>query len=649
LPTRSPQAAAAVAGLGFVLGLGLWFFAWRGIAPAGSLEETLKQAQELGLSSATLREGYDKGQELKAWLLGSLLVPGGLLLGWFVASRSRPGARGRADSASATSAAARADAGPGNLLTWKLPWLVVALTALAVAVRPGLVHGPSPWGTFGLLGEEGVYLGAIQALRSGRSLYANLHFPYGPLLIQPLQVWLAIVGDTVVSARAYVLLLHGVGVAGLALTLRLALGRSAVAHWSAAGGAVALAALAPTDLSTLNSALLRPVLAFLPVGMLLAGLRWRRTLPAGSAPRLTPFHLAGGLVAVAALVSLEVGSAAAAGLLLALALGRLGRSPWLQTVTGFGVMLAVALAPMALDGGLRPFVEQAMSTLRLSALGYQSIPYPDPLGLFVSAEGLRGTYRKDALDAATALWCALPPLLIWLALGIGAAGTLGRPLRQPGLPLLCIGASAAVLFRAALGRSDLYHLWFYGAVPVVLIAALLAAGLWGMLAGPRRWAVPGLALLVLAAMLSAQPLEQIRFPQPDQRTTEVSFPRTGRLNVDPETAAHLEAVLSWAKRVPADEGIWFYPSEAMLYYLTDKPLPVAYLWAYDAPTRAMQERAIAELNTTRPRWLLRSQLTFPIDWIPEGELLPQLSLYIQSNYETVGMLPGATLMRRIKR
>jgi len=649
LPVRSPRAAAIIAGLGFLLGLALWFFAWRAIAPAGSLEETLKQAQELGLSSASLREGYDKAQELKAWLLGSLLVPGGLLLGWFLANRSRPGARSRADSASATSAAAPAAAGLGDLITWKLPWLFVALTALAIAVRPGLVHGPSPWGTFGLLGEEGVYLGAIQALRSGRSLYANVHFPYGPLLIQPLQVWLAIVGDTVVSARAYVLLLHGMGVAGLALTLRLALGRSALAHWSAAAAALAVALVAPTDLGTLNSALLRPVLAFLPVGMLLAGLRWHRSLPAGTVPRITPFHLAGGLVAIAALISLEVGSAAAAGTLLALALGRIGRRPWLQAATGLGVMLAVALTPIALGGGLRPFVDQAMSTLELSSLGYQSIPYPDPLGLFLSADGLRGTYPKEALDAATALWCGLPPLLIWLALGVGAAGTLGRPLRQPGLPLLCVGASAAILFRAALGRSDLYHLWFYGAVPVVLIAALLAAGLWGMVAGQRRWAVPILAMLGLAAMLCAQPLEQIRFPQQDERSVEVSFPRTGRLSVDPQTAAHLEAVLSWAERVPADEGIWFYPSEAMLYYLADKPLPVAYLWAYDAPSRAMQERAIAELNTTRPRWLLHSALTFPIDWIPEAELLPQLSLYIQSNYETVGMLPGATLMRRIKR
>jgi hypothetical protein len=236
-----------------------------------------------------------------------------------------------------------------------------------------------------------------------------------------------------------------------------------------------------------------------------------------------------------------------------------------------------------------------------------------------------------------------------LALGVGAAGTIRSAPRKPGLPLLSIGFTAALLFRASLGRSDLYHLWFYGAVPVVLIASILGARVWLLLTGWQRWLVPGVALLALLVMLAAQPLNEVRFPQEEAVTTEVSFPRTGKLVMTAETAAHLEAVLAWAKNLPAEDQVYFYPSEAMFYFLTNKAPPVSFLWAYDAPTRAMQEQAIAELNTSRPRWLLQSKLTFPIDWIPDAELLPQLKLYIQSNYETVGMLPGATLMRRIER
>ncbi len=642
---------AAAAGIGFLVGLAVWFLAWTLLLPAGGVDDSLAQARELGLTSLTIREGYDKGQELRAWLLSLVLVPGGLWLGWKLATRSRPGNRGRQDGRESTGGTARSasESAGRTRLGKRMAWLFVAISALVVTLRPGVLHGPNPWGAFGLLGEEGVYLGTIQALRSGRLLYADLHFPYGPLLIQPLQLWLAIFGDTVVAARGYVLLLHGVGVLGMAVTIRLALGRSLLAHWTAAAGAVALALLAPTELPNLNSALIRPVLAFLPVGMALAGIRWWRTLTSDAGAKVTPFHLAGVLVAIAVLVSVDVGAAAAAGTLLALVTARLGRSPWLQTGAALLLVLVVALAPLAFAGTLGAFVQQSVDTIRLGSLGYQALPYPDPLGLFANADGLRGSYPSDGLDLATATWSIVPPLVIWLALGVGAAGSPRTAPRRPGLPLLCTALTAALLFRAALGRSDLYHLWFYGVVPVLLLLCLLNARLWQVLSGPVRWAVAALSVALVAALLCLQPLDEVRFKQAGATETELTLSRTGTLRLDSATAAHLEAVLSWAERIDRKEGIYFYPSEAMLYFLADRPLPVGYLWAYDAPTRPMQERLIAELNSTRPRWLVHSQLTFPIDWIPEAELLPQLSLYIQSNYETVGILPGATLMRRIQR
>jgi hypothetical protein len=152
-------------------------------------------------------------------------------------------------------------------------------------------------------------------------------------------------------------------------------------------------------------------------------------------------------------------------------------------------------------------------------------------------------------------------------------------------------------------------------------------------------------------MFSTRPMEQVRLQgvAPTADSTRLDLKRTGSIDTDPATAAQIDAVLSWAERLPEHESIWFYPSEAMFYFLTDRPPPNSFLWAYDAPSRDLQERAIAELSKSPPQWLVRSNLGFTIDWIPESELLPQLSLYVQSNYETVGMLPGATLMKRIDR
>jgi hypothetical protein len=645
VPENHPLRPFAFATAGFLLGLAAWILLGR-LLPANSVSDVSKLAGEVGMTSLSLREGYDKGQELRLYVLGTFLVPGGLWLGWFLSTRNRPGSRSRhsGDSTKANSSSY------GSLLTHKLPWAIVALAALTTGLRPDVLHGANPWGNFGLLAEEGVYLGAIQALRTGRTLYAELHFPYGPMLLQPLQAWLSIFGDTIVAARAYVLFLHGVGVIGCALCIRLALGRASLAQWSAAAAAAAIALLAPTELPTLNSALLRPVFAFLPVSMLLAGLRWWRHLPPGPAPQTTPFVLAGGLAAIAILVSLEVGIAATLAVMMTLLFARTSPSCWLQTLAGFAVLLIIALVPLIVSGGLTAYVQQSAHTLTLSSLGYQAIPYPDALGLFVDSQGLRGTWPKEGLDPATALWSTMPPLLCWLAVGIGVAGTLGHATRKQGLPLLALGLCSSVLMLAALGRSDLYHLWFYGAVPTVLILTLLGARSWTLLSAQYRFAIPALAALSLAALITTQPMEQVRLQgAPVTNLASIEHPRTGPIQVDPATAAQIEALLNWSERLPADEEVWFYPSEAMFYFLTDRPLPTSFLWAYDAPSRAMQEQAIAELSKSAPLWLVRSELGFTIDWIPEEELLPQLSLYIQSNYETVGMLPGATLMRRLHR
>ncbi len=646
MPENRPLRPFVFAAAGFVLGLATWILLSI-LLPNDGLSDALALARDLGMTSLTLREGYDKSQEVRLWALGTFVVPGGLWIGWILATRNRPGARKTQTGAGSELPSVASS----PKVTRTLPWAVVAIAAIATTFRPDVLHGANPWGNFGLLAEEGVYLGAIQALRSGRTLYSELYFPYGPLLIQPLEPWLAIFGDTISAARAYVLLLHGLGVVGCALCVRLALGRSRMSHWSAAAAAIAIALLAPTTLPNLNSALLRVVFAFLPVTMLLAGLRWWRHLPAGPTPALTPFHLAGGLAAIAALLSLEVGVAALFGITVTLLLARSGHRPWLQTLTGLVVILTAALLPLARSGGLTAFAQQSVQAVGLSALGYQALPYPDVLGLFVDAKGVRGAWPREGLDAATRLWSTIPPLLCWLALGTGAAGTLGVTPRKPGLPLLALGSCAFVLTYASLGRSDLYHLWFYGAVPTVLILTLLSVRSWSLFSGRFRLVVPLVATLTALAMFATRPMEKVKLQgeHPAADSTRLELKRTGSIDTDTATAAQIEAVLSWTARLPEEEGVWFYPSEAMFYFLAERPPPNSFLWAYDAPSRDLQERAIAELSKSPPRWLVRSHLGFAIDWIPEADLLPQLSLYVQSNYETVGMLPGATLMKRIDR
>ena len=543
-----------------------------------------------------------------------------------------------------------------------VPWAGLGGTLAAVALRPGFLRGPSPWGSFGLLGEEGVYLGTIQALRTGRTLYADLEFPYGPLMIYPLDLWMQIAGDSVVVARSWVLLLHLLGLVGAALTVRWMLGPK-VGPWAGLGTAMILAIIAPLFLPNLNAALLRPVLALLPGAALFAAGRsaWFRRRDGQPEPRpwRDPILGVGALAAVAALFSFEIGPAAAGGLIVAALVVRPSGRDLGMAAAGGVIVGLIVLVPMAFAGALAGLIDQMGTMLTLPTLGYQALPYPDALGLFRDGNGAVGAYPPE--ESATALWSTLPPLMIWLGLGIGLCGP-----RRAGVPtafggVLIIAAASAVLFRASFGRSDLYHLWFYGAVPSIALVCVLLGVLWDVVRSEWRPLVPCLAMIIAIGFAAIGTETQVRFPDDEETRlgaaagidnplvpVRLRHPRLGNLEVLPRLAREIESIANRTAALPLDDGVWFYPSEATYYFITGRPLPTRFLWAYDAATLQMQDAAIVELEQTRPRWLFRSSDTFPIDHIPQSRLVPRLDSYLKANYRPVEVLPGATLMERIE-
>ena len=698
----TPERRTALAPLAGAAGFGVGLVAWRvllallagfreGVAPS------VEAAREAGIVSFTVLAGYDKHQEVVAWIAGCIIVPLAAWAAWtavhphgdpaFRVGRRRRGAR-RASAPGVPSADDRR-AGPDRRFPEWLPWVGVAGTLLALAVRPGFVRGPSPWGTFGLLGEEGVYLGAVQALRSGRVLYADLDFPYGPLLIGSLDVWMRLFGDTVVAARTWVLLLHLAGVAGAAGVVRALLGPRS-GSWTALWLTLSVALIAPLFLPNLNGVLLRPVLVFIPGALVFVAGRaaWGRPPPAAAGaaagaaadaaegdgepdsgeddapsrrrrrlPRPSGWTWAGVSLPLAAATSFEIGPAAAVGLVVAIAIVRPATRDAIRIAVGFAVGSVAVLLPMALSGSLAGLLDNGRRMLTLPSQGYQALPYPDPLGLFEDSSGALGAYPPE--DPATWAWAVVPPLVIWAGLATGVCAP-----RRGGLPtragaVLVAAAPAAILYRAALGRSDLYHLWFYGAAPVLLIAALILASAWERSARELKPIVPSFAAIAVLLLAAQGPEERVSFPDAEEERlavaagvanplvpVSVDIGRTGRMDLLPRVARQVDSVVRRAADLPVEDGVWFYPSEATYWFLTRRPLPTRYLWAYDAATPAMQRQAIAELDETRPRWLFRSSDTFPIDHIPQDRLVPLLDEYLRDRYRVVEVLPGATLMER---
>lgn len=691
---KIPSRFAFVGGLGaFVAGLLVWR-ALFGIAQEmrGVPSDSLREARELGLISFTVLHNYDLGQEGLAWLLGCIIVPLSL---WAVLAAllptppglSRAGRRRRGgdrrdgddrrdeergsdsgDDDDDSGLDGRRSADRRGPPAW-FPGLGLAVTCLAAACRPSFWSGPNPWGSFGLLGEEGVYLGAVQALRGGRQLYTELEFPYGPLLIEPLTWWLAIFPDSVVSVRVYAALLTALGLAVAGLTLRAFIGSSRGA-WLGLCAALSLALVAPIFLPTLNSVLLRTTLPFLPAALVLAGSRGLDYRTSEGGPVLLPFlrcpFAAAGLSAGLALFfSFDTGAAAVFGLALAVALVGGGAAVVGRVLLPLTVVCTLVCTTMLIEGNLRGFIEQALRMIHLPSIGYQALPYPDAFGIFVDSAGRIGGYPPtqpgtNTWSGATALWSVLPPLLIWLGLGLGLRAPRAGGHATRNAALLCTAAISAVLFRAALGRSDLYHLWFYGAVPVVLISLQLLDRAWSVATTELRAVLTLVSLGSLVVLLSLGTEDEVRFPESEEiRLAEVAnlgsdpltvrtvdSPRTGSLQVLPRLAVQLEVTLHRVAELPERDGIYFFPSEAAYYFLTDRPVPLRYLWAYDAATPAMQQLAIDDLETSRPRWLFRSTDTFSIDHIPQTHLMPLIDSYLKDEYRLIEVLAGATLHER---
>jgi len=618
------------------------------LLPLGTAE--LERAADLGLISFTVRAGYPEAQELRVYLWFTLAAPTLLGLLWAWRHPNPP----------------RREVG-GAWPRWA--WGAMAGVLLVVAMDVGYLTSAVPWGRFGFLGEEGVYLGTAAGLRAGDALYRDLAFGYGPLMGWAVPLALRLAGDDVLGYRLLVWTGNLAGLGLCLLCLRLLVRRAAVALVVL----VLLAALAVPVLPTLNATTLR--LALGATAAVLAGTGAAR----GDWRWLT---LAGAAAAISLGVSFEVGVVAslACGVACllpavdardprrgALSLGALG--------LGAGVVAVALGGTLAVRGELAGAVQTFVRMVDLPGAGYQALPWPDLLGWFRDAAGEHRPFPPSALtyrhpgeaghlaERLTLSWWACWP---WLVMGAGVvvvAVDVGRRVlrRGEGAPLgpRAAGFAGLALFavmigRGAVGRSDLYHLQFYGALPALLVGAVLVTRV------PRRWAGAGMAVAAtvgLLALLSWPP--RYYAPGPDRTVISrvgvappelerVDRPRCRAIRLQPELAAEVRAVVDWSAALAPDRSVWFYPSEATYAWLTERPPPTPYPWAYDAATQALREALVHDLRGAPPDCVLITEGTFTIDHIPGEELLPEIERMLAEDYvaDPVSVsLPGARVLR----
>lgn len=614
----------------------------------------LARAEDLGLISFTVRAGYPESQELPVYLWFVLLAPaavGALASRWY---------------------RYRAPIPCGRWPRWA--WFAMVAVLALFAVDVGYVIASVPWGRFGFLAEEGVYLGMAAGLRQGDALYRDLAFSYGPLMGWPVPLALRLCGDEILGYR---LLVWACNLAGLTLVAIL-LSRMVRSPLVALVALVAIGLLTVPVLPNLNATTLRLALGAFAAGMAGIGISGR--------PRRTA-HLASAGVAtgLALAFSFEVGVASLAAVVAVMLLpvvqrqgvARCARQAAIVAVGACAVLLPVA-AVLVIRGEIVSFAVTLRTMVDLPGAGYQALPWPDLLGWFRDTAGTHRPFPPSELTylhpgepghggevLAISWWSSVPWLVLAWGVGVTAAATVRAwkdregPLSPYTTSLLGIALFGAIVGRGAVGRSDLYHMQFYGALPALLVgAALVDQVLRGgnPVRHPWRGAVLLLLLASLAVSLASWPPRfyapgGVRGPASrvgliDDHLVPLDRPRARGIHLQPEVAQEVRAVVDWARALPPERTVWFYPSEATYTWLTDRPPTTPYPWAYDAATRAQRLELVDRLDEDPPDCVLVTEGTFSIDHIPGEELLPEIEDWIDRRYVPATLsLPGATVLR----
>lgn len=605
--------------------------------------QEIKRAQDLGIVSKTILMRYGKGRDILNYLaLVGLPVLGalGAWLAWTSVGNRRP----------ALAAIFPPPAPPVKDASWR--WVLVAAAVGYLFLSFDVNHFYSPsfnsfLDAWPFLGEEGENLAWAQSIMKGGTYGKDFHCLYGPMLIYPLAWFMKLFGASVLTARCYAFCLnlaaYGIVLAFLCRSLR-----SKTAFLCAA--ALYIVVFRPGILLAPNESYLRVALGLAAI-LLANGCREGRNVG-----RLA---LTGLVLGQSLLFSQEVAICATLSVLALLAARRRGE-PWL---TGFGrdagvVLGAIALsvAPLvswfAYKGAVKALLDTLLVHPRLLSLGYSSLAFPD----------FREFLRNPWSDLFFHYWvifmyiAAAAYLLPLLILGRRDRETLLRS------ALLLFGA---LLYRAALARSDVYHV-FFASPPAFILAFLFVedalAGLRASLSPSVVAVRAALAAGVLAGFVALavnssciNPVEEaathIR-SIPHKLSVQpgvVPVPSLARAGVlfDPGTAATLKSIGEFLDgHTRPGEGVYFFPNEAAYYFLFDRDNPTRYAMSYFAVTTGQRLELNADLERKRPTYMVFSRNTWRIDNITERVQVPEVCDYLVDKYSVFKDLGDVVIFKR---
>jgi hypothetical protein len=424
--------------------------------------------------------------------------------------------------------------------------IALGLAAVTLAVRAPLLR-------FGLnLGDEGMFVEAVERIRAGEVLYRDFHRTYAPGVYYPFVPLFDWFGPSVVLAR---LVWLGMLAALSALTYLAA--RPFAARWAALGAGLLTVLIAPPAHKT-----------FVPLAIV-CGLLLCRRLLFGDAGRATAIAVGAGIGSLG-LLRQEV----CAYTFVIAVWTLLARRASLRAGTGALILgMSLVLGPTALLLMANGAVAAAVQNLLLDPPrdnALLSLPFPS------LAQVMTGPHRLET----SLFWFPLlvvPAAALWFVAGRRLSTP--DPARAVALQWILMATMTLSIFAI---RSDVPHLTQGLVAPLLLLALLLTR--WQeqvrRVSGPKRVAVAlggGLVCLWVVAVSNDSLRENLLHVYREQARGVRLEEARATVVLPPPRAAKLQALLAElrARSNPGDP-VFVAPHAPMLYFLSERRNPTAF-------------------------------------------------------------------------
>lgn len=512
---------------------------------------------------------------------------------------------------------------------------------LALTSPTRLIRYENEWR---FLAEEGQIMGWITKVLHGGVPYRDMIVTRGPLLIYTTALALRLSQLDLVHARAWIVMLN------LLMVFLYAFFCSTFFRSRLLGWCAFLSMFFIHEISY-RTGFAVAVLAFFWKGV--------------QEKKRTYGVLCGVSAALAILSSLDAAASAIAALALVAIAGILfrkeERSETIRVSVEAAVGAAIVLGPLAvvlgIQGGLANVIDGMLVYPRYAMMGFAAVPFPNLMN------SLRGDFSSNAFLLPTtrrifALFYL--PIFVYLFTFFSFLRAFSeRRINSRVLMLLTLALYGWFLFRSALGRSDVHHLFF--SVPPAFALCFLHADClmenvsWKELRGSTaRLACLLFACLIPVWFLLQRPQDRL-YPQIRQFVKNVA----GANDTRPGSETYFKTQRLWGIAAPSGtqrridrvvsvietqrrkgDIVYAFPNLPLYYFLLDSPNPTRYEWAYQAITRSMRQEAVADLTRIRPQFVINSLDPHQrLDRIPAKDAVPEIDDFLHANYKrwmTVG-------------